>query len=96
MARRKAPQRRRQEASKGSLGKKADQEPAAEAAGPSCCQTSRYEVGCSCPGRQVRVVAGTRPNMASVARSSMGKLTEASEEEPRGLQSPPSEGMGLS
>ncbi|KAK2516933.1 hypothetical protein Q9966_014861 [Columba livia] len=40
MARRKAPQRRCREASKGSLEAKADQEPAGEAAGPSRCQTS--------------------------------------------------------
>ncbi|KAK2542053.1 hypothetical protein Q9966_003871 [Columba livia] len=40
MARRKAPQRRCREASKGSLEAKADQEPSGEAVGPSRCQTS--------------------------------------------------------
>ena len=58
MARRKAPRRGCQGASKGSLGNKADRQPAGEAAGPSRCQTSRYEVGCSCLGCQVGVVAG--------------------------------------
>ncbi|KAK2543530.1 hypothetical protein Q9966_002912 [Columba livia] len=44
MARRKAPQRRCREASKGSLEAKADQEPAGEAAGPSRCQTSGHKM----------------------------------------------------
>ncbi|KAM6114492.1 sperm-associated antigen 4 protein-like [Phoenicopterus ruber ruber] len=40
MARRRAPQRRCQGASKGSLRNEADQQPSGEAAGPSRCQTS--------------------------------------------------------
>ncbi|KAK2543525.1 hypothetical protein Q9966_002907 [Columba livia] len=44
MARRKAPQRRCREASKGSLEAKADQEPAGEAAGPSRCQTRGHKM----------------------------------------------------
>ncbi|KAM6114494.1 LOW QUALITY PROTEIN: sperm-associated antigen 4 protein-like [Phoenicopterus ruber ruber] len=65
MARRRAPQRRCQGASKGSLRNEADQQPSGEAAGPSRCQTSRYKVGCCCLGRQVEVVARTWPNTAA-------------------------------
>lgn len=77
MARRKAPRGRRQGASGAPLGTEADQEPAGERAGPSRGQASRYEAGCSCPGRQGGLLARTWPNTVRVVRSSTGKPTAA-------------------
>ncbi|KAM9268667.1 uncharacterized protein RDI95_011803 [Morus bassanus] len=78
MARTKAPQRRHQGASKGSLGSSADQQPAGEAAGPSRCQTSRnlcVEVelvtvsSTSAPSSATQGPAKWRDKIAEIART---------------------------
>ena len=94
MVRRKAPQRRRQGASKGSLGNQADQQPAGEAAGPSRCQTSRCEVGAPARGVRLGWWQGCSLTRTVGHRAEWGSQQSFSEEAPCGFRSPPFCGGG--